>query len=84
MLRMGALCAIRYEILHETVPADELQFSLSYAEERKKILEPPWGSREFLRPFWNTVLTSAGRSFQKKYWESESKRRPVPRSYERI
>ena len=47
----GNLCTEMYEILHATAPQDELEFYLSYAEKRQKILEPLCGSGRFLVPF---------------------------------
>lgn len=47
----GSLCTEMYEILHEQAPQDELNFYLSYAEKRKKILEALCGSGRFLVPF---------------------------------
>lgn len=47
----GSLCTEMYEILHESAPADELQFYLSYAKKGMKILEPLCGSGRFFVPF---------------------------------
>ena len=47
----GNLCTEMYEILHREAPQDELAFYLSYAKNRKKILEPLCGSGRFLVPF---------------------------------
>lgn len=47
----GSLCTKMYEILHETAPADELAFYLSYAKKGDRILEPLCGSGRFLVPF---------------------------------
>lgn len=47
----GSLCTELYELLHQEVPEDELDFYLSYAEKGKKILEPLCGSGRFLVPF---------------------------------
>ncbi len=49
----GNLCTEMYELLHPTAPTDELNFYLSYVENKKefKILEPLCGSGRFLIPF---------------------------------
>lgn len=47
----GSLCALMYEILHKEAPQDELNFYLSYADKKYKILEPLCGSGRFLIPF---------------------------------
>lgn len=62
----GNLCTEMYEILHREVPADELDFYLSYAEKGKKILEPLCGSGRFLVLSWNVVLQLAESIYQRK------------------
>lgn len=45
------LCTKMYEVLHATPPQDELDFYLSYAKTKDKILEPLCGNGRFLIPF---------------------------------
>lgn len=47
----GSLCTQMYELLHPTANTYELEFYLSYAVNRKKILEPMCGSGRFMLPF---------------------------------
>lgn len=56
----GCLCTEMYEILHEKAPQDELDFYLSYANKRDKILEALCGSGRFLIPFMNQGFNISG------------------------
>jgi len=56
----GSLCTEMYEILHKEAPREELEFYLSYAEKRKKILEPLCGSGRFLVPFMKQGFDISG------------------------
>lgn len=47
----GSLCTQMYELLHPTADTNELDFYLSYATGRCKILEPMCGSGRFMIPF---------------------------------
>lgn len=47
----GSLCTEMYEILHKDAPQDELEFYLSFAEPKMRILEALCGSGRFLIPF---------------------------------
>lgn len=48
----GSLCTEMYELLHEKVPEDELEFYLSYATKDMKILEALCGSGRFFVPLY--------------------------------
>lgn len=56
----GNLCTEMYEILHAKAPQDELNFYLSYAQKKKKILEPLCGSGRFLVPFMERGFDISG------------------------
>ena len=62
----GSLCTEMYEILHEQVPKDELNFYLSYAEKGMKILEPLCGSGRFMIPFIQQGFDITGIDLSKK------------------
>ena len=47
----GDLCTELYERLHPVAEAEELDFYLSYARPKHRILEPLCGSGRFLIPF---------------------------------
>lgn len=56
----GSLCTEMYEILHEQVPQDELDFYLFYAEKEKKIFEVLCGSGRIFVPFIERGFTICG------------------------
>lgn len=56
----GDLCTELYERLHPVAEAEELDFYLSYASPKHRILEPLCGSGRFLIPFLRRGLSICG------------------------
>lgn len=75
----GSLCTEMYEILHPAAPQDELNFYLSYAQQRQKILEPLCGSGRFLVPFMERGFDICGMDLSKEMLDRLKEKAPDAR-----